>query len=328
MVRRALATFFLMLLLAWPAMADNARPYPLWNSERLQIESPSLGRSYEFLVTLPPGYAANPDRRYPVLYYTDAPQSVALLAGMVRRLRDGGQGLEDAILVGLSYAVGESGETSRRRDYTPTTHGDIDARSNMAGRAVVYGGAEAYRLHLLNEAFPELERRYRIDPARRTYLGHSYGGLFGAHVLLTAPEMFRQYVLISPSLWYDRRLMLARERGYAMRHKDLPARLLLLIGGDETVPDPDSEPHGRARFAMVEDMAELARNLASRHYPGLSVEQRVFPGENHASVYVPAANAGLRWALPGSGRPPHIPCEVPGCRLPFQPHQPPVSAFN
>ena len=320
-MRTAWAIFFLFLLGAAPAAAEaeGAHPYPLANTEAIRIESPSLGRAYEMLVTLPFGYAANPERRYPVLYYTDAPQSVALLAGMARRLRDGGMGLEDAILVGLSYAVGDSGETSRRCDYTPTTHGDIDARSNMAGRPVRYGGAEDYRLHLLHEAFPELERRYRIDPERRTYLGHSYGGLFGVHVLLTAPQMFRQYILISPSLWYDRRLMLARARGYAMRHHDLPARVLFLIGGDESVPDPDSEPHSRARFAMVEDMAELVGSLRSGHYPNLVVEQHVLPGENHASVFVPAVNMGLRWALPGPGRPPHIPCAVPGCRLPYQP---------
>ena len=312
-----LLALLLWALLLW-ALPLGAEPYPLANTETVRIEAPTLGRAYEYLVTLPPGHAASPERRYPVLYYTDAPQSAALLAGMVRRLRDGGMGLEDAILVGLSYAVGDTGAFSRRRDYTPTPNGDIDARSDMPDRAVLYGEAEDYRRYLAEIALPELERRYRIDPRRRTYLGHSYGGLFGVHVLLTAPEMFRQYVLISPSLWYDRRLMLARERGYAMRHKDLPARILLLIGGEESVPDPDTEPHGRARFAMVEDMEELVRNLRSRHYPSLAVEARVLPGENHASVYVPAANIGLRWAFPGAGRPAHVPCEVPGCRLPFQ----------
>lgn len=314
----------LLLLPAQQALGQNpsvAEAYPLASTEAVRIMAPRLEREYTYMVTLPLGYAANPDRRYPVLYYTDAPQSIALIAGMYRRMRDAGMGLQDAILVGLGYAMGDSGETSRRRDYTPTPNGDIDARSNMPGQPVVYGEAEPYRQHLAQEAFPELERRYRIDPSQRIYLGHSYGGLFGVHVLLTEPRMFRQYVLISPSLWYDRRLMLARERGYATRHKDLPARALFLVGGAETVPDPDHEPHSRARFQMVEDMGELVRQLQARHYPGLSIEQRVLPGENHASVYVPAVQAGLSWALPGTGRPPHVPCAVPDCRVPFQPQK-------
>ena len=310
---------------AVPTPATDARPYPMTNTEVIRIPAKALGRDYDYVVTLPFSYAGNPDRRYPVLMYTDTPQSVNLITGMHRRLRSGERGLEDAILVGLGYAAGDTGEYSRRRDYTPTAHGDIDARSDMPGRAVAYGEAEAYRQHLQTEVFPELERRYRIDPARRIYLGHSYGGLFGTHILLTEPAMFRNYVLISPSLWYDRRLMIARERGYAMSHKDMPAHVYFMIGGEETVPDPDSEPHGSSRMAMVEDMDEMVRNLNARGYPGLSVQQTVFPGEDHGSVYVPAVRAGLEWALPGFGKPKHVPCldaagkPIPLCRMPWAP---------
>ncbi|WP_199554036.1 alpha/beta hydrolase [Sandaracinobacteroides hominis] len=317
-----------LLAVAAPAAAQEpATPprYQMPNSEVWRIPAKALGREYEYVVNLPLGYASNPERRYPVLMYTDAPQSIALINGMHRRLRASERGLQDAIIVGLGYAVGDSGEYSRRRDYTPTAHGDIDAVSDMPGRQVAYGEAEGYRQHLKNELFPELERRYRIDPARRTYLGHSYGGLFGMHILLNDPSMFQQYVLISPSLWYDRRLMIARERGYAMRHKDMPAKVFFMIGGEETVPDPDTEPHSASRMAMVEDMAEMVRNLESRNYPGLSVKQQVFPGEDHGSVYVPAVRAGLEWALPGSGKSEHKPCldaagkPIANCRMPWAP---------
>lgn len=316
------------VLASAPVAAQEPAPpprYELPNSEALRIPAKALGREYEYVVVLPAGYASRPERRYPVLMYTDAPQSIGLITGMHRRLRASERGLQDAIIVGLGYAVGDSAEYSRRRDYTPTTHGDIDARSDMPGRTVAYGEAEGYRRHLKDEVFPELERRYRIDPAQRVYLGHSYGGLFGMHVLLNEPEMFRKYVLISPSLWYDRRLMIARERGYAMSHKDMPAQVYFMIGGDETVPDPDTEPHGASRMAMVEDLAEMVRNLEARGYPRLSVKQKVFPGEDHGSVYVPAVREGLEWALPGSGKSEHKPCldaggkPIPHCRMPWAP---------
>lgn len=307
-----------------PPAADT-RPYPLTNTEVIRIPAKALGRDYEYVITLPFGYDSSPERQYPVLMYTDVPQSVNLITGMHRRLRSGERGLQDAIIVGLGYAVGDTGEYSRRRDYTPTTHGDIDARSDMSGRAVAYGEAEAYRQHLKDEVFPELERRYHIDPARRVYLGHSYGGLFGTHVLLTDPAMFQKYVLISPSLWYDRRLMIARERGYAMSHKDMPAQIYFMIGGEETVPDPDTEPHAASRMRMVEDMDEMVKNLGARGYPRLSIQQTVFPGEDHGSVYVPAVRAGLEWALPGSGKGKHVPCldadgkPILHCRMPWAP---------
>ena len=34
-----------------------------------------------------------------------------------------------------------------------------------------------------------IDARYRTDPARRAYAGHSYGGLFGAYVLTTRRDM-------------------------------------------------------------------------------------------------------------------------------------------
>jgi predicted alpha/beta superfamily hydrolase len=143
-------------------------------------------------------------------------------------------------------------------------------------------------------------------------------------VLLTDPAMFRKYILMSPSLWYGRRLMIARERGYATRHKDLPAEAYFLIGGAETVPDPDTEPFGNSRMAMVEDMAELTAALKARNYPSLTVQSRVFPGEDHGSVYPDAIRAGMEWALKGKGKSPHVPCAVPGCRLPWAPGSTPA----
>lgn len=304
-----------LLLVAAPLAAA---PWPLPRSEVIALPAPELGRAYSYTVILPPGFDPSAGRKYPTLFFTDAPQSTALIAGMAQRLTAGGRGLEPAILVGLGYADGDTGQYSRRRDYTPTPHGDIDAASDMPGRRVAYGEAEAYRRHLETVVLPELERRFPIDPARRIYLGHSYGGLFGTHILFTSPTLFSHYILVSPSLWYDRKLMLARERGYASLNRDLPARVLMIVGGLETVPDPDSEPFGEALNAMVEDQAAFVAALQSRGYPSLSVENVVLPGETHGSVYVPAVRLGLEWALPGTGPEPRTPCPEgqPNCRYP------------
>ena len=312
-------------LLALPAFAQAEAPapkrYELPNTQVLGIHSERLGRDYELYVWLPPSYATSPDRRYPVIFTTDAPQSFPLMTGLHRRLRASERGMQDAIIVGLGYAVGDTGEYSRRRDYTPSIFGDIDARSDMPGRPVKYGEAEQYRLHLKEEVFPFLESRFRIDPAQRIYAGHSYGGLFGTHVLFADPAMFRKYILISPSLWYGRRQMIGQERGYAAGHRDLPAEVYFMIGGEETVPDPDTEPFSQSRMAMVEDMDEMVRMLKSRNYPSLKVQSRIFPGEDHGSVYPDAIRAGMEWAIPGSGKRPHVPCETPGCRLPWSPQE-------
>lgn len=296
-----------MILAAWatPALAqapvpDVPAPYAVPGSQVHRIAAPELGRTYSLIVSLPPGYDANPERRYPVLYTTDAPQSLPLLRGVANRIRGGGRVLEDAIIVGLGYSEGDDGTHSRRRDYTPSPNGDVDARPT-ANRPVEYGQAEAYRRHIRDQVFPFIDQRYRTDPARRLYIGHSYGGLFGTHVLLSEPEMFGRYVLMSPSLWYDRKLMLARERAYAMKNRDMNADVYWLIGALETVEAPDIEPFGDARHAMVEDMAAMVEALGSRKYPSLRLRAETMPGENHATLYTEGLTRALEWALPGSG---------------------------
>lgn len=307
-----------------PGLAASPRPYLLPRTEIIRLPAPALGRAYDFYITLPPGYEAAPARQYPAIFHTDAPRHIALLAGLTAPLADGDH-LQEAILVGLGYAAGDTAEYSRRRDYTPSRFGDIDAISDMPGRPVVYGEAEPYRQFLAGAALPALQQRYRIDPARRIFLGHSYGALFGTHILLTAPQMFRKYILISPSLWFGQRLMLGRERGYASRHRDLVAEAFFLIGSRETVPDPDILAHRHSRMPMVEDLAEFVGALRGRHYPGLRLKSRVLAGEDHLSVVVPAVRAGLAWALPAPPPPPHQPCAAldasgrSACRVPFTP---------
>ncbi len=57
-------------------------------------------------------------------------------------------------------------------------------------------------------------RSYRVDMKRKIYVAHSYGGLLGAYILLTEPTMFERYVISSPSLWFDNKVMLSRARAW------------------------------------------------------------------------------------------------------------------
>lgn len=281
-------------------LADS-RPYALPGTQVHRIDSPGLGRAYELYVSLPPGYAADPGRRYPVLYVTDAAYAFPVVRAIASRIRNGGRDVEDFILVGLSYAVGETGQYSRRRDYTPSPNGDLDAVSDMPGRPVVYGEAEAYRQHIRDEVFPFIDSRFRTDPSRRLYAGHSYGGLFGTHVLLTEPQMFQRYILMSPSLWYDRKLMLFREGLYAGANRDMKADVFLGIGALETSDTPDIESFAAARHDMTGDMARFEYQLRARRYPSLRLRSVVLPEEDHMSVYPALVTRGLRWALaPGA----------------------------
>jgi predicted alpha/beta superfamily hydrolase len=294
----ALAAAFLPA--AVPA-AEATRPYVLSDTETLSLHASRLGRDYEIDVALPPSYGKT-QRRYPVVFVTDAPYAFPVTRAIEARVAGHSSELPEFILVGLGYAQGDTPEYSRRRDYTPSPRGDRGAISDMPGRPVVYGEAEGYRRFIADEVFPFIASHYRADMAHKVFAGHSYGSLFGAWVMLTSPEMFDGYVLGSPSLWFDQRLLFARERTFAASHKDLQARVYLGAGAFETL-----QPRGRPRDPrfntdddMVGDTRAFARALASRGYPGLQLRTDVVAGEDHLTVAPALITRGLMWTLSGN----------------------------
>ena len=263
-----------------------------------QVPDSVTGRRYEVWVDVPPSYTEGA-RDFPVVVVTDAEYAFPVVRSLRRRVGGNGRNIEDFVLVGLSYAYGEGSMPSKRRDYTPT---DPFARGTPASgdyaKGEAYGGAGAYRDYIARDVFPLIASTYRVDMRRKVYIGHSLGGLFGAYVLLTRPDMFSHYVLGSPSLWFDERVIFSLERAYAASHRDLRANVMLSIGGFETI---GPTPRHYRTVDMVGDMHGLERALRARRYPGLRIESEVLEGLDHLTVFPDTATNGLLWALPGHG---------------------------
>ena len=117
----------------------HGRPYALLGSEVWDVPDPVSGRDYQVFVSLPPSYAKEPRRAYPVLYVTDADYAFPVVRQIARRLNVEGPRVRDFILVGLSYATGDDPVQSRRRGYTPTAAGPTDPPARP-----LQGGGGAY----------------------------------------------------------------------------------------------------------------------------------------------------------------------------------------
>lgn len=271
-----------------PPVADAAPPeggpYVLAGTQVWTVPDPASGRDYEVFVSLPASYEAEPQRRYPTLYVTDADYGFPILRQIARRVNLDGPVLEEFILIGLSYAKGEGGAASRSRDYTPIPC-KPESRCGLA-----HGGGGAYQAYLKDQVLTFIEGRFRADPGARVLLGHSYGGLLGAQILFTDPQMFQAYVLGSPSFWFGQRHIMRMEADYARAHTDLPAEVFMYIGGFET---PGPTPRHASRYDMVGDMAAMEQALKSRAYPSLSLQSTVLTDEDHLTV----APAGFTRAL-------------------------------
>jgi predicted alpha/beta superfamily hydrolase len=168
------------------------------------FHSAVLGATRRVWVYLPPQYAAEPARRFPVLYLQDGQNvfdgATAFLAGKewevdetVERLAREGR-IEPLVVV----AVDNGGER-RLVEYTPTP----DRRGPDGG------GADAYGRMLIEELKPWVHRTYRARPERETtgIGGSSLGGLVSLYLGLKHPEVFGRIAALSTSAWWDDRFI-------------------------------------------------------------------------------------------------------------------------
>lgn len=271
------------------APPTDGDPYVLRGTQVWTVPDPVSGRDYEVFVSLPTGYDASPQRRYPVLYVTDADYAFPIIRQIARRMNLEGPIVEPFILVGLSYARGDDGTVSRNRDYTPTPNGP-----RRAG-ALVHGQGPAYQTYLKTQVLPFIDARFRSAPDRRVLLGHSYGGLLGAQILFTDPTLFQGYVLGSPSFWFDKRHIMTMEAAYARTHRDLQAQVFMYVGAYET---PGPNPRHSRGADMVGDMQTMERVLKSRAYPTLRVQSTVLADEDHLTVAPVGFTRALMAVLP------------------------------
>jgi len=158
--------------------------------ETFTLVSPGLGESRIINVYTPPGYATE-RRAFPVLYMPDGglkedfPHIVTTIDSLVRLKR-----IRPILVVGIE-------NTERRRDLTGPTR--IGSDSAIAPRV---GGSAAFRGFIRDELMPEVRRRYRCTD-ETAIVGESLAGLFIVEVVLLEPTLFRRYIALSPSLWWN-----------------------------------------------------------------------------------------------------------------------------
>ncbi|GGO65978.1 alpha/beta hydrolase [Bowmanella pacifica] len=185
------------LLLILVGSTAYAKPLELPQIQVIPITASATERQYELLIKLPENYAENPDKAYPVIYFTDALWHVELLSALTFFQ------MEDSILVGISWQKDldaklieeEGAHASRFRDYSfaPSSNPQSQAKYQ-------FGQASQYLDFIRNDVIPYVEKHYRTEPANRSYFGYSLGGLFGTYVLLSQPDTFKNYMLGSPSV--------------------------------------------------------------------------------------------------------------------------------
>lgn len=179
------------------------------------------------LVYLPPGYEDHLTRRYPVLYMNDGQNlfdgATSFVLGQDWGVDETAESLitageiEPLIIVAI-YNTG----AERIEEYTPT----MDPKFKKGGRADLYG-----RL-LVEEVKPLIDGSYRtlVGPGNTGLGGSSLGGLVSLHLALKYPNVFGKLMAMSPSVWWDRGMILRRVQSLKVKPS---TRIWLDIGTKE-----------------------------------------------------------------------------------------------
>ncbi len=254
------------------------------------LRSEHVGDDFAISVARPHRYdEAGPG--YPVIVVLDA----HWLFGTVRDLTTSlsmARTLPRAIVVGVGYPTGDLAEVAslRQRDATPTSAPFPDGgRFGAVPGRYGTGGADRFRAFLVEELRPWLVERNNVG-GPWVLVGHSLTALFGVHTLLNQPDAFDAYLLASPSLWWDQRVMLSPDR-LAADGRSLSGDVYVSVGGDEDAAATNKT------FQMGANAATLTDHLLSRGDEGLRVRFDVLPGETHHSTTGQAVSHGLRHLL-------------------------------
>lgn len=185
------------LLIAFSTLAQNI-PKKINESDfsigkTVQIKSTILKEDRTLNIYFPTSYDIDKSKKYPVIYLLDGSKDEDFIhiAGIVQF---GSfpwiNMLPEAIVVGI-------GNVDRKRDFTYPSSIEIDQKEFPTS-----GKSEKFIQFLKKELLPFIDTNYRTTNGK-TLIGQSLGGLLATEVLFKTPNLFNNYIIVSPSLWWD-----------------------------------------------------------------------------------------------------------------------------
>jgi len=200
---------------------ESLKVFPFGRIET--IDSKALNETRTINIYLPDGYQPNSTVTYPVIYVLDgsANEDFPHIAGLCQFMNMY-QLLPKSIVVGIA-------NVDRYRDFTYPSSSKQDKKDIPTS-----GGAEAFLAFLENELQPMIEKEYPTN-GHRTIIGQSLGGLLATQILLQKPNMFDDYIIVSPSLWWDNQKMIKGAKSHFMFQPEVAKRVFLTVGNEHPV---------------------------------------------------------------------------------------------
>ncbi|REC40280.1 alpha/beta hydrolase [Chryseobacterium sp. 5_R23647] len=258
---------FCSILFAFQSMvlAQKGNVKPLTIGEIRTIKSKILNEDRILNIYLPQNF--DKTKSYPIIYLLDGSMNEDFIhvTGLVQFFNQM-YSMPETIVVGI-------GNIDRKRDFT--FHTDL---KDLQKDYPTTGHSDKFINFLEKELKPYIESQFKTTD---TYIfGQSLGGLLATEILLKKPEMFNNYFIISPSLWWDDESLLKQAPQLLTKIPDTKKFIYVSVGKGE-------------HPVMIKDAESLDDILKKSNKKNWTLEYRMMETDNHATILHRSLYEGL-----------------------------------
>lgn len=265
MIKKMLIACSMLFAFQFMVLAQNEKVKPLAIGEVRTLKSKILNEDRILNIYLPQGF--DKAKSYPVIYLLDGSMNEDFIhvSGLVQFFNQM-YAMPETIVVGIA-------NIDRKRDFT--FHTDL---KDLQQDYPTTGHSDKFIDFLEKELLPYVGSRYKTT--EKYIFGQSLGGLLATEILFKKPEMFNNYFIISPSLWWDDQSLLKQAPQLLSKSPDTKKFVYVSVGKDE-------------HPVMVKDAGNLYETLKKAGKKNWTVEYKMMETDNHATILHRSLYEGL-----------------------------------
>jgi predicted alpha/beta superfamily hydrolase len=256
MIKKILIACSVLFAFKFVTLAQTETVKPLTIGEIRTVKSKILNEDRTLNIYLPSGF--DKTKSYPVIYLLDGSMNEDFIhvSGLVQFFNLM-YAMPETIVVGIA-------NVDRKRDFT--FHTDL---KDLQKEYPTTGHSEKFINFLEKEVKPLIEGNYKTTD--KYLFGQSLGGLMATEILLKKPEMFDNYFIISPSLWWDDESLLKQAKELLSKSPDTKKFVYISVGKGE-------------HPVMIKDAGSLYDIVKNYNKKNWKVEYKMMEGDNHATI--------------------------------------------
>lgn len=246
-------------------LGQNGAVKPLTIGEVRTLKSKILNEERTLNIYLPQGF--DKTKSYPMIYLLDGSMNEDFIhvSGLVQFFNQM-YSMPETIVVGIA-------NIDRKKDFT--FHTDL---KDLQKDYPTTGHSDKFIDFLEKELKPYIESQFKTTD--QYLFGQSLGGLLATEILLKKPEMFNNYFIISPSLWWDDESLLKQAGQLLSKIPDTKKFVYVSVGKGE-------------HPVMIKDAETLYDILKKSNKKNWTIEYKMMETDNHATILHRSLYEGL-----------------------------------